>query len=306
MGPRAYALTASDLMAMGQGPETIIVNTIDTAGNTSATTAHQVIVDTIAPGSPTFNAVANDNVVNQSEVSGLTIAGKAEQGSTVRISIAGVQRMATVDAQGNWAYGVTPADLKAMGRGAKTLSAQTIDQAGNVGETTVHTITISTNAPLLTPFALSNASDSGNKNDGITQFTSPTIDFTAQAGVDIALKIGSGEFLSIGKGTGLLQQHRLTELPQGTNVLTLRAVDAFGNVTTRTGSIKVDSFLPSLISTTFTGPNGATLPSSVKAGDSIRVVLALTEIVRVKGQPSIAITLAGQTYPGDLCVRLRN
>ena len=63
----------------------------------------QIVVDTVAPASPTIAVVAGDDRVNASEQSA-SMSGSAEPGASVALSIGGFTRLVSADAQGRWYF----------------------------------------------------------------------------------------------------------------------------------------------------------------------------------------------------------
>lgn len=106
----------------------------DLAGNaiTGDFTAGQAFtIDHTPPAAPVIALVAGDDKIGADEVSGLTLSGTTEAGSTIRLSIGGAMRVITATGTA-WSYAVTADDLRAMGAGDETLSVTAIDAAGNV------------------------------------------------------------------------------------------------------------------------------------------------------------------------------
>ena len=120
----SYTLTAADVAAMGQGAGKALVATqTDAAGNISDPTTRPISIDTLTPTGLTITApVAGDNLINAAEAASTTLAGKAEAGATVNITLGGTTVTATADASGNWQYPLSAADIAAMGQGAETIS----------------------------------------------------------------------------------------------------------------------------------------------------------------------------------------
>ena len=73
----SYLLTADDIMAMGQGDETLSAYATDMAGNTSADRRREITVDTVLPDTPVItDPVAVDNIINAVErENGIMVTG---------------------------------------------------------------------------------------------------------------------------------------------------------------------------------------------------------------------------------------
>lgn len=138
-GAWSYALTASDLAIMGQGNETVSVVATDAAGNVSAATTRDIVVDTVAPTlSVVIGTVLNDIGVSISNGQGSTdntlelrgtVSALPGAGDRVFIYESGTL-LASVSAPGGaWSY-VTPglADNR-----VSEFTARLVDSAGNAG-----------------------------------------------------------------------------------------------------------------------------------------------------------------------------
>ena len=245
-GTWTYTLTSDDIAAMGQGAEALSATAVDAAGNSSAARTRAITIDTQGPSAPVFNAVAGDNLVNAAELAaGVTISGSAEVGSKLALTLgAGNVRGLTVGATGNWTYTLTAADIAAMGQGTETLRAIATDAAGNLGAAATRAVVIDTQAPSLTAFTVVTNGEVGR---AVSNVAAPSIQFTAEAGAALEVNLGDGRgFIAAGVGTGSAQT--LTQpvpfTADGKYIVTLRATDAAGNTTTRTGSYTYDTSAP--------------------------------------------------------------
>ncbi|WP_053066700.1 Ig-like domain repeat protein [Archangium gephyra] len=117
-----WSLTA----ALGEGAHTAIATVTDRAGNTSvASTARTFTVDTLAPVAPEVVTPAEGTAV---QPSGLVFSGSAEAGSTVTVSVDGLQvGKTTADPAGQWS--VKP--VYALAQGPHTVTATATDAAGH-------------------------------------------------------------------------------------------------------------------------------------------------------------------------------
>lgn len=296
-GRWSYTLTADDFTGMGEGAETISLTATDAAGNTSNATTQQITVDTVAPVSPQIAVVASDDKINANELNSLVIQGTAEANSIVALTLGGTTRTLNVNASGNWAYTPTASDIKAIGQGSETLVATATDAAGNTSAQTSRDIVIQTTTPQLTPFTLAANSDTGLPDDRVTQTTAPTVNFTAQKDTTLAISINGGTYANVGTGTGESQSISLTGLnSSGVYSVNLRATDAVGNQTVRTGSLTIDNTVPNFTQTdvTFTDMTGAALKTTLSAGESFLVTLKFSERMLVNGTPTLGLS-AGST-----------
>jgi hypothetical protein len=145
-GVWSYTLTPEDVAAMDEGAETLSATATDLAGNVSSAVTRNITVDTLAPDAPVISAVATDNIVNASEQAA-AISGTAEANASIALTLGSNVRTVTANAQGQWTYTLTPADIAAMGDGPETISATATDKAGNTSAPRQRDITIDTLAP---------------------------------------------------------------------------------------------------------------------------------------------------------------
>ena len=248
-GAWSYTLTPTDIGAMGEGAETLSATATDVAGNVGVAGTRMISVDTVAP-TTTINTVAGDNAVNATELaSGVTVTGSSEAGAQIALTLGtGNIRSVTADGTtGAWTYSLNSADIKAMGQGNETLSATATDAAGNTGAASTRAISIDSAAPALTSFSLAAASDSGTVGDGKSNVATPTIEFTAENGATLEVDQGQGAgYVAAGTGTGSAQTLLMPTAFAGDRSYTvsLRATDAAGNTTVRSGSYVFDGAAP--------------------------------------------------------------
>jgi hypothetical protein len=86
----SYTLTAADVTAMGEGPETLSATQTDPAGNISAAGMRNIMVDTVEPAAPVIDLVATDDTINVSEQTAI-ISGSNEAGAAVALSLGGTR-----------------------------------------------------------------------------------------------------------------------------------------------------------------------------------------------------------------------
>ncbi len=273
----SYTLTPDDITAMGQGAETIIATATDTAGNTQQVT-REITVDTNPP-TITINAIADDNIINSNEVT-TTITGMVEAGSSVKLSLGGNVRTATVS-DTTWSYTLTSTDLNNMGQGAETIIATATDTAGNTQQAT-REITVDTNPPTITINAI--ADDNIINSNEVTT----TITGMVEAGSSVKLSLGGNVRTATVSGTTwsyTLTPDDITAMGQGAETIIATATDTAGNSHTASQDIIIDTSLPTITidsitadkiinlseaSTTITGTVDAGSTVTLTLGDNIR------------------------------------
>lgn len=120
---------ASDI-AQGSYVADVTVTATDAAGNTSEI-SDTLTIDTEVSPFTADSSQTDDDVLNVAErAAGLTMTGTVEAGSSVEVTIGGVTRAATVDADGNWSAAFEADDLP-DGDTIATAEITATDAAGN-------------------------------------------------------------------------------------------------------------------------------------------------------------------------------
>jgi hypothetical protein len=265
-GVWSYTLTTENLSTIGQGTGKVItaeqtrtVNGTDYKGTTTATVA----VDTLVGGTSIYisGVSFDDMVINAAEkAAGLVVSGDVEIGSIVQLTIGSTYtKNVTPDGAGKWSYTLTNSDFNQL-KDNTNISAIAIDAAGNKSLAVSHpyNLTIDTLAPVMGLVRLSDATDTGAKADGSTSSKTPSIEFTAESGADIWLKVGAGDYVKQdAKATGNTQTLALSGLSEGVNAIAIKAIDAAGNESVRTSSIVMDSTAPTIADATPSTPENS-------------------------------------------------
>jgi hypothetical protein len=209
----AFAPCANPFSVSGlsQGTHTLEVRAVDAAGNKDPTPArYSWNVDTTAPIAPTFTAPAASSVIATGTPA---ITGHGEPGSTVTLTEGSVTvGTAVVDASGNWTF--TP--TTALADGAHTLKAVSTDAAGNPSTPATDTFTVDTQAPDTTITSSPPATSSSN---------SATFAFSSsESGVAYECSLDGAAFVPCSDPA------TFTGLSNGSHTLSVRAVDAAGNI----------------------------------------------------------------------------
>src|SRR5439155_24107679 len=152
-----HTWSASGVTLSGTGTS-LSVRTIDTAGNTTAGTAHSYTLDTLAPSV----AISSQTLTNDTGTTGdritsdghVTLSGTVESGSTVAI-YNGATKIGDATVSGtSWSF------WSILAEGSYALAAKATDVAGNTTTTLEQpTIVVDATAPSAPTIAL--ATDSG-------------------------------------------------------------------------------------------------------------------------------------------------
>ncbi|KIC13354.1 Ig-like domain-containing protein, partial [Leisingera sp. ANG-Vp] len=131
---------ASDI-PQGSYDADVVVTATDAAGNTAEINDTLAIDTEVSPF--TADSVTDDDALNLAErAAGLTMTGTVEPGSDVKVTIQGVTRTASVDADGNWSATFAADDLLA-GTYTATAEIEATDAAGNT-DTLTETFSVDT------------------------------------------------------------------------------------------------------------------------------------------------------------------
>ncbi|KIC34117.1 Ig-like domain-containing protein [Leisingera sp. ANG-S5] len=197
----------------------VTVTATDAAGNTAEITDTLTIDTEVVPFEA--DSIADDDIVNIAErAAGLTLTGTVEAGSTVDVTIEGVTRAASVDADGNWSVEFDADDLP---EGTYTSRAEitATDPAGN-------TATLTETFEVDTEYDAPNVGSVVSTGSGVTGFFSDdyedgdtTHELTSGGGVEDV----SGTETDIGGSTLFSFDETV---PDGSNLVVNR-VDEAGN-----------------------------------------------------------------------------
>lgn len=244
-------------LPLGQGSHTFTLSAVDQAGNISVKTGgFNVVVDSIAPLKPVILQVLDDKDPVQGPVlngqftndNTPTLSGTAEAGATVNIYDANGNQVGTTKADSLGAWSVTTSQL---GEGTQTLNAVAVDAAGNVGlPSTGFTINIDTGKP--NPPIIGLVVDAvgggifGNLASGqTTNDNRPVISGSAEKNSTVNIYDGT-TLVATTTADSLGAWSVPTPLGEGLHTLTVKAVDAAGNISDASQSftLTVDSVAP--------------------------------------------------------------
>jgi len=292
-------LTSEQLTALGSGNHTFAVTATDSAGN--ADTATLSFDALLALPQPTISSpLFTDGILNIAEAgSAITLAGTtgvtgANQGVQLQIDVAGITYTGSVDASGNWTVDLPAGALSTLDDGTHTVDVTVIDAAGNVNTSTLgFTAALTAPTPTLdVPFANTylNAADvaAGASLTGTTGLTSD--------GQTVTVTLGGTNYPATvdadGNWTLALTPAQLSTLPQGAQNYTVTVADVGGNTATATGSFTLDTALPTVAITPFTGDGALTYQESLTTQ-----TLSGTTTGAEEGQP-VTVTIGTATVTG--------
>ena len=246
-----------------------------------------VLVDTVAPATPSVPVLAPGQDTGVSTTDGLTnisrptVGGTAEPGSTVTVLVDGIAVGTTIaGADGNWSF--TPSTPLADGTHA--ITSRATDPAGNSsGISAALTLTVDATPPVLSTPALAGGIDN---SANITPVNRPTLTGTADPNSTVTVIIDG---VTVGTATagsdGAWSFAVTTPLADGVHSVVTTATDPAGNIgRSGTLALTVDTQAPT-VSTGGSAPTlgaggTARLGSAVSlsdAGPLNRVIVTLTD-----------------------------
>ena len=261
----AYSVTPAT--PLGDGTYTLQVRDIDLAGNVGpASGSFTLTIDTTPPAAPSApkllssddSGIVGDGItkINQPHLTGTAAAN-----TTIDLLNASNATIGTGTASSTGNYSIQP--TSALSDGVYVVHAVAIDSAGNVSPASgTFTLTIDTTPPAApsTPTLLA-ADDTGTIGDGITTVPVPHLIGMAEANATLNLLNGSGTVIGTTRvsNSGAYSIVPSSPLAVGAYTLSVRAVDAAGNVGPASGTFSL-TILPA--------PSAPSAPVLLSADDS--------------------------------------
>ena len=236
--PKAYT-------NLSDGSHTFDVRAVDAYGNTSASTTRTWTVDAIAPPAPSIDTGPS---------------GGSTTGKNVSFAFSDSEGTATFEVQldgTGYVAATSPQALTNLSDGSHTFAIRALDGYGNVSSATSRTWTVDAVAPPAPTF------DSGPAG-GSTSGKNVSFDFSdTEGGVTFEAQLDGGGYSSV------TSPQALTNLSDGSHTFQVRAVDAYGNVSSvASRTWTVDAIAPA-VPTIDSGPAAAsTTGKSVSFGFS--------------------------------------
>ena len=297
----SYSLNAGVITTMGEGSQTLTIS----SGGTTIT--KNITIDTVST-TPTISAVTGDNIINATEkTAGVAVAGVAEAGSSVAVTLGGVTQTVTADAT-TGAYTTTfataniPADTAST-----TISVTATDIVGNVSTTATQAVKIDTVAPVAATTGAITVVDTDhsatyNAGDTITIKFSEAMDTTTVTLGDLLLSgghtFGTDAVLSVVDSTSFrvtLGSAPTVVMSDTITVVTGTVADIAGNVSTSNAVFTVptvaDIIAPTVSSIALSGGTGQN--GYYNAGDWVNVTVTMSEATFVTGAPTVALNIGG-------------
>ncbi|MDR2931026.1 MAG: Ig-like domain-containing protein [Propionibacteriaceae bacterium] len=243
---KTWSCAVPDDKALTDGDHVIDAVETDPAGNVSDPAEVPFVVDTVAPQAPVIQ-VAN----------GMEITGTAEPGTTVTVTVPGVNDPVTgvpVDDQGRWTI-PTP-------EGARNgvVTAVSIDDAGNVSPPATKDLVIEVDAPVIEVANGTTISGTSKPGTATVTVTVPLEDGTSQ--VVVATPDAEGDWAVPTPDDAL-----------DGSIVTAVAADPAGNTSGETQKV-IDTFTPDPV---IEIANGTVISGTAEGGASVVVKVPLTD-----------------------------
>jgi large repetitive protein len=243
-GQWSASWTAAEVRS-GQYDSTVTAVATDAAGN-SATTTHQVRIDTVvSPFTANMVPTGADAVLNAAEAaSGFTVTGTVEAGSTVAVKFGNGQTVNATVSGTTWTVTI-PASQIPAGENAVTLVATATDAVGN---TSVQNQTVQVDT-LVRNFARTGGAIGGDGTLNATEIAGGLmLNGTVEPNATVVVTLANGATQTVTAGAnGVWTASFATgQLPtgEGSMSVTMRATDRAGNVATLTDSFAYDTVAP--------------------------------------------------------------
>lgn len=274
-----------DITSAPEGSLTIGVAHTDIAGNTATPATVTVIKDSVAPVISAF-VVTNSSPTNSTTYN-LT--------STTNETAANycILENSTVVANCSWQSGSLPSTfVVSTTNNAKILTAWVKDAAGNISAATnSNSVTLDTTAfPAPTSLSLSTPNSSPSTNQ------TPVLSIGGVSSGDVVKLFTDSSCGTTAKATGTASASTIQltslSLSEGTYTFYTNRTDTLGNVSNCSSAYLayiVDLTAPSITDVTSSTANG-----TYKAGGSISIQVAFSEVVTVSGTPQLNM-LTGRT-----------
>ncbi|WP_148399346.1 Ig-like domain-containing protein [Enterobacter mori] len=302
-GSWSVGVPATDVGALANGEQTISATLTDKAGNSTSAT-HEFDVSLTAPV-VAINTLAVDDVINATEKGqDLRVSGTSNQpeGTTVTVTVNGINYTATTDASGSWSVTVPAANVSALGEASYAVTASVTDIAGNSASTD-HRVLVDSALPQVTinPVATDDVINAAEVAAGQTLSGKVS---GAASGDTVTVSIGGNTY------TGIVQDDLswsvsvpstvLTAIGNGELTVSASVTNGHGNTGTGERDITIDANLPGLRVDTVAGDDVINsiehAQNLIITGSSEGLATGAVLTVTVNGKTYAATVLADGTW----------
>ena len=302
-GNWSVGVPAADVGALANGDQTISATLTDKAGN-STTATHEFDVSLTAPV-VAINTLAVDDVINATEKGhDLLLSGTSNQpeGTTITVTLNGINYAATADASGSWSVTVPAANVSALGEASYVVTASVTDTAGNSASAD-HSVLVDSALPQVTinPVATDDVINAAEVASGQTLSGKVS---GAASGDTVTISVGGNTYTATVQDdlswSVNVPSTVLTAIGNGDLTVTASVTNGHGNTGTGERDITIDANLPGLRVDTVAGDDVINSIEHVQnliitgSSDGLASGSALT--VTVNGKTYAATVLADGTW----------
>ncbi|MGS6192346.1 Ig-like domain-containing protein [Enterobacter asburiae] len=302
-GNWSLGLPASVVQGLTDGTWTIDVSVTDRSGNTGSSSL-DVVVNTVTPVIG-INTLAADDVINATEKGeDLLLSGTSNQpeGTTITVTLNGIQYTASTDASGNWSVTVPASAVSALGEAHYTVTASVTDSAGNSASTS-HDVLVDSSLPVVTIDTL--AGDNIVNAAEVAAGQTLTGKVTNAASGDTVTIILGGQTYTATVQDDLtwslpLSESQLTALGNGELTVSASVTNAHGNTGSSSHDFTIDAQLPGLRIDTVAGDDVINViehaQNLIVSGTSTDLAAGSAVTVTINGKTYSATVLADGTW----------
>ncbi|WP_409245253.1 Ig-like domain-containing protein [Enterobacter asburiae] len=302
-GNWSLGLPASVVQGLTDGTWTIDVSVTDRSGNTGSSSL-DVVVNTVTPVLA-INTLAADDVINATEKGeDLLLSGTSNQpeGTTITVTLNGIQYTATADASGNWSVTVPASAVSALGEAHYTVTASVTDSAGNSASTS-HDVLVDSSLPVVTIDTLAgdNIVNAAEVAAGQTLTGKVT---NASSGDTVTIILGGQTYTATVQDDLTwslpLSESQLTALGNGDLTVSASVTNAHGNTGSSSHDFTIDAQLPGLRIDTVAGDDVINViehaQNLIVSGTSTDLAAGSAVTVTINGKDYSATVLADGTW----------
>ncbi|WP_458254958.1 Ig-like domain-containing protein [Enterobacter asburiae] len=292
-GNWSLGLPASVVQGLTDGTWTIDVSVTDRSGNTGSNSL-DVVVNTVTPVIG-INTLAADDVINATEKGeDLLLSGTSNQpeGTTITVTLNGIQYTATADASGNWSVTVPASAVSALGEAHYTVTASVTDNVGNSASTS-HDVLVDSSLPVVTIDTL--AGDNIVNAAEVAAGQALTGKVTNAASGDTVTIILGGQTYTATVQDDLtwslpLSESQFTALGNGDLTVSASVTNGHGNTGSSSLDFTIDAQLPGLRIDTVAGDN---VINAIEHAQNLIVSGTSTDLA---AGSAVTVTINGKAY----------
>ncbi|MGG7521913.1 Ig-like domain-containing protein [bacterium BS0013] len=302
-GNWSVGVPAADVGTLANGDQTLSATLTDKAGN-STTATHDFDVSLTAPVIA-INTLAGDDVINAAEKGeDLLLSGTSNQpdGTTITVTLHGINYSAITDAGGNWSVTVPAANVSALGEASYVVTASVTDTAGNSASTS-HSVLVDSALPQVTinPVATDDVINAAEVAAGQTLSGKVS---GAVSGDTVTISIGGKTYTATVQDdlswSVNVPSTILTAIGNGDLTVSASVTNGHGNTGTVERDITIDANLPGLRVDTVAGDDVINsiehAQNLIITGSSEGLATGAVLTVTVNGKTYAATVLADGTW----------